>query len=535
MVDQLKEIPKKILEWWSKFEPKQKTLIISAAAGVLVAFAVLIWLLSRPQYTPLAVCETTKEAADITELLDGADPVIQYRVSEDGYRVDVLKEQISQANLLLGANNIPAAAYDLSNVTGGGMGTTESDKQKRYKEYLQSQMEVDLSAMENIDKATVQLNIPEDNGTLIATAEDSSAAIMITPNGEFTADHAAVVAQFVKAALGNEEIQKIVIMDNEGNLLFSGDESYSVTGNATNQLNVKQQTEIALQSEVRRVLLGTNEFDLVEVRPNLTLDFSTTERVKHDYTPAEGQSQGVLAHEELYNAESQGGNGGVPGTDSNGEDGTTHVIEDYDNQSSSVNEEVRDYLPNEEVTTTTIPPGLVDYNNSSLSIAAIRYRVIKEEDAKNQGLLDGITWDEYKLSNANRTKLDVDEDLVMMAANASGINAEAITFLAYEEPMFIDKEALDVEASDVIQIALIVIILALLAFVIIRGMRSENVEEVEEELSVESLLQSTPQAELENIELETKSETRKLIEKFVDDNPEAAALLLRNWLNEDWG
>lgn len=26
----------------------------------------------------------------------------------------------------------------------------------------------------------------------------------------------------------------------------------------------------------------------------------------------------------------------------------------------------------------------------------------------------------------------------------------------------------------------------------------------------------------------------KAIEKFVDENPEAVALLLRNWLNEDW-
>ena len=122
MVDQLKEIPKKkILEWWNKFEPKQKTLIISAAAGVLVAFAVLVWLLSRPQYVLLSVSETTKETADITTLLDGADPAIEYRVSTDGYRVEVLKEQLSQANLLLGANNIPAAAYDLSNVTSGGI------------------------------------------------------------------------------------------------------------------------------------------------------------------------------------------------------------------------------------------------------------------------------------------------------------------------------------------------------------------------------------------------------------------------------
>ena len=57
----------------------------------------------------------------------------------------------------------------------------------------------------------------------------------------------------------------------------------------------------------------------------------------------------------------------------------------------------------------------------------------------------------------------------------------------------------------------------------------------EEELSVESLLQSTPDETVEDIELESKSETRKMIEKFVDENPEAAANLLRNWLNEDWG
>ena len=28
--------------------------------------------------------------------------------------------------------------------------------------------------------------------------------------------------------------------------------------------------------------------------------------------------------------------------------------------------------------------------------------------------------------------------------------------------------------------------------------------------------------------------SRKAIEKFVDENPEAVALLLRNWLNDDW-
>ncbi len=39
---------------------------------------------------------------------------------------------------------------------------------------------------------------------------------------------------------------------------------------------------------------------------------------------------------------------------------------------------------------------------------------------------------------------------------------------------------------------------------------------------------------MEDIGFSEKSETRVMIEKFVDENPEAVASLLRNWLNEEW-
>ena len=532
MVDRLKEIPKKIMEWWNKFSSTQKTIIVSVAAGVIVAFAVLITLLTRPVYEILVTTDTTKEASEITEILSGDG--VNYKISDDGLQISVLKSQKSQATLLLGANNIPTQGYELSNVTSGGFSTTESDKQKQYKKYLESLMSTDLQAMANVKSARVQLNLPENDGTLLSKQEDSSAAIIIEPDGEFTGDNAATVAKFVKTALGNTDISKITIIDNEGNLLFSGEEEFSIAGTATSQMSVKQQTETLLQQEVKKVLIGTNEYDLIEVSTNLELDFSTTEKTEHNYTPADGQSQGVLSHEDTYAAESQGGHSGVPGTDSNGEDGTTYVIQDNDTSSSSETQESRDYLPNETITQTTIPAGLINYSRSSLSVAAIRYKVLKEEDARTQGLLDGISWDEYKLANAERVKIDTDEDLVNMVAKASGIAAENISFVSYEEPMFIDRERANVSATDVIQIVLIVVILGLLAFVILRSMRPETTEEVEEELSVETLLQSTPEAELEDIELEGKSETRKLIEKFVDENPESAAALLRNWLNEDW-
>ena len=129
MVDKLKELLNKVLEWWNKFSTKQKTFIISAGAGVILALAILITVLTRPQYTLLRDCETTKEASEIAELLDGEG--LDYQVSDDAYRITINTKQLSQANLLLAANNIQANAYTIDNVTSGGFSTTEADKQRR--------------------------------------------------------------------------------------------------------------------------------------------------------------------------------------------------------------------------------------------------------------------------------------------------------------------------------------------------------------------------------------------------------------------
>jgi flagellar M-ring protein FliF len=92
--------------------------------------------------------------------------------------------------------------------------------------------------------------------------------------------------------------------------------------------------------------------------------------------------------------------------------------------------------------------------------------------------------------------------------------------------------------SDILQIVLAVLIFALLGYVVFRSTRKTADEELEPELSVETLLESTQlSAEdeaLDDIGYSEKSETRILIEKFVDENPEAVALLLRNWLNDEW-
>lgn len=533
MIDKLKELWGKVLAWWNQFTSKQKTVIIGVAAAMVFAFAILIWVFSQPKFIEIRQCENTKEASEIVDILEGAE--IAYQTSTDGLLIMVQEKDVASAKLVLGASGIPSVGMTIDDVTNGGFSTTESDKQKRHVIFQQDELETIIESLDAVKKAQVKLSVPEQDGTLISSKQETSAAIFLELAGDFTEENAAYVARSVATSLGNTTTNNITILDTAGNLLFSGDSEISVGGLATSQLTARQQQEGQVINSVKRVLLGTGQFNAVEVACNLDIDFSSTSSQTQTYDAPDGRTEGMLSEETIYNAESTGQNGGIPGTDSNDEDKTTYQYKDFSDSSSTESEEHRKYLPNSYTESSDTPPGKINFAGSSATITAVRYNVINQDDAKKQGLLDGITWDEYKAANAEPTKLTVDQEYYSAVATATGMNEENITIMAYSRNEFIDSEGIGMSMADIVSVVLIVLILALLGFVVIRSMKSKNEVTDEEELSVETLLQSQPQAEVEDIELESKSETRKMIEKFVDDNPEAAANLLRNWLNEDWG
>ena len=538
MVDKVMDFGKKLFErikeWWNKFQPKQKTLIIGVMVVILLANAILVAVLTRKQYVKdFVVCESTKEASSVKELLDGQG--ILYNISSDGLRFDVLESQQSDANLLLGANNIPTAAYTIDDVLNGSFSTTEADKQKRYKLYLETQIEEDIKNMKAVKTASCQLTIPDDNGTLIAQNLETYASIFVEleDGANFTEENAAAIARMVATGLGNATTDNVAITDTNGKTWFPVEQTYSSIEKADNMMMLKQEAESLIKSEVRQVLFGTNQFNQIEVAINAAMDFSQKKITRHNYsTPDANHEQGLLASEEVYQSNASDGVGGVPGTDSNSE--TDMMISEQEGTNSSSYERKSKYLPNEEIIEEIGATGTVVYSDSTVSVAAVRYRVVREEDVRLQGLLDGITWEEYKLANNEKTKLEVDEDFVSMVANATGIPSKNVSFVAFEEVQFIDEMTEPVVVKDIVQIVLIIIILALLAFVVIMSLRTKKEVEEEEELAVEDLLQSNVE-ELEGIETEQKSEARKLIENFVEENPEAVATLLRNWLDEDWG
>jgi len=531
MQTKLKELQAKVLEWWNRYTTKQKTLIITISVGIIFALAVLVYIGSQPKYVRLRNCATAAEASQIKEALESAG--IESRVTSGGLCVDVDEKQVDAAELALGAAGITSSVPSLSEVLNGGFSTTDSDKQKLYIDHMQKELAANFESYKAVREAKVQINYPDRDGTLASTKQEAYCYILLELNGTFTAENAATMAKATAARLGNDTTENIVIVDVDGNLLFSGENDYTTTGQATSFLELNGQAESYIKSKVAQALIATGQYDMVEVAPYLKFDYSNYEKTEHNFEAPDGKDQGYIKHENIQESENSSGVGGFPGTDSNDEN--SYLWQDGSNTESSSSSIDREYLLNESMLKTMTPAGVIDYKNSSITVTAIQYNVIREELVESQGLLDGTTWDEYKLANDISAKIDVDSDLYSAVANATGMDASKITIVAYRENLFYDKEQKEINWNTVSSIIIILVILALLAIVILRSMRNSQDVEQEEELSIENLLQSTQEPELESINVDNKSEARKMIEKFVDENPDLAANLLRNWLNDDWG
>ena len=318
-------------------------------------------------------------------------------------------------------------------------------------------------------------------------------------------------------------------------LEHAGNNSTSGVG-MNSKLKYKSQIEATTSSSLLRNIVSTGLYDDAVITLNYELDWNTVNTIAKEYTAQEGREEGLYSHS--YEQESVGTNGasGTPGTTSNS--GTTYDITDGTTSTSTYTVKEYDYLPNELVTTTNTDPGAIVKNGSSIAVTLIKNVTYEETQAKKLGYLDGKDWDTFKSENSEPVTLNVDNSWVDIISKGTGIDPANISVVAYQKNSFQDKASSNIlsKASFWVQIVLAAAILGILVLVIIRSARPLTVEEKEPELSVEEMLASTRenQPSVDDIDLQEKSETRKAIEKFVDENPEAVALLLRNWLNEDW-
>lgn len=540
MMERLIAVKDKILEFWNKYTTKQKTVIVCVALTILFLIVLLSYFLTRPVYTELVTLSGETASSFDSELKSAG---IKFRKESDssGNTVfSVVQSSYSDAILLMGEKKVTAdEGMSWEDAFDDSLSDTQTERQTKQTLALQSSIRSGLLTFDGIEDATVYVNRPLDDGTIFGEGKQTSvsASLKLAANTEMNGDTATALAYYLANAVGNTNTDNIVITDTVGNLLYGAMEDNTLGGAISSSSDYVEKLRKTFEKNVTDMLLKAGYDDVQIGSANIQFNMDKVTELIKTYTANEGMDQGLYSSSYNYKSTGTSGTGGPPGTDSNGDE-TDTMIQDSGSTSSETILDKYNYLPNETVKNIEHEVGAVEREDSSIAIVLTQYNIVKEETLRDQGVLNDISFEDYVNQNSVATDLEVPAELVQLVAAATGIAENNISISLKQKPVYEARErgSFSDNVANYLMIILTVLIAGLLVFVIIRGTSPVEVTELEPELSVEDLLATTQEeASLEEIELGDKSETRILIEKFVDENPDAVASLLRNWINEEWG
>ncbi len=532
MQERLKELPKKFLEYWNKWTSKQKTIIISAVAVVIVMIAVLVMVLGRTKYTELSQFEDTKTASGVVSLL--RENSIETKLASDNLTVMVDEKMYMDAVMVVSVSDMVETGFSIDDLLNNDLTTTNKEYLTKSHLYVSTNIENYLiKYTPGVIDATVKYIPVDTTNSIINVNKTIPVSVILVTDDRFDKDSALGIATAVAAAIGNPNTDDVRIVDHAGNILFNGPEP-------VDEDEIDLTDTMAISEHMRKIYIDQvtgailmNNFTEVNVAPNLSVNYDKVKELFTEYFPLEGEIHGVLVEEHETSSEGENGYGDIPGTDSNDE--VDYYVTNGNEGTYETSTMDRFYQSSSSIKETVYASGTVDAELSSIAVTATRVIDRTEEQLELLGLLEDMTFDEYVLRNSEPIRTETKEELVSVISKATGIPEANIELITYDVYQYTARQEVARDWSFYLQILLAVILIAFLLFVVFRGMAPVEVTELEPELSVEQLLATTKENQsLEDVEFSEQSETRKMIEKFFEENPEAVAQLLRNWLNEDW-
>lgn len=522
----IKQMSDQVTERWNTLTKKQKAGIGLGIFGIIIAVMMLSILL-KPKYKKLFLNNVDPVViAKVAETLEEKN--IAYQIVDNSENIEVKEKQYQQALMYTASSGATETGLTLDELLTNDMSITNTQYDTKKKEYTKQTLQDTLEMIEGVKAARIELVIPEQKNTYLQSQAESSASVFLTLTKELSTQQCEGIATYISTAVQNLDTKNIVIIDDTGRTLYSGDEE-SVT-----MIGKQQEIKVTAENQLKQkvVELLDNIYDEVRISSNLILDFDQYQENNTQYSvQGEDDVRGIIATEKESSGSSNNqGAGGEPGTGTNGGNTPTYQTNGNSQQASKEEQKEIIYSPDKKETVLIKNLGDIDLKGSSLSVHLFNNRIYKEEQV-TPTLLD-MTWDEFKDKNSEQKVISVDEAIIESIQKATGI--QNISVNAYEKPIFLDQEEYVVNYKDYIPYLLLVLLLMGIVILILRFRKHDEVVEVEPELEVEDMLKTAKdQVALSEIEVKENLETKRQIDKFVDEKPEAVANLLRNWLTDD--
>lgn len=281
---------------------RRRGLVISLSVAVLASLLLLFWIL-KPSYRPLYSDLTWEEMAEIAEVLNQAG--IPTKIDESGRRILVPAGQVYKARMKLAAKGLPrepGVGWELFDRT--NLGVTDFVQKLNYRRSLEGELARTINQMDPVEVTRVHLVIPEETIFRENRREPTaSVTIRLKRGRRLTPEQVEGITYLVSSAVEGLNPENVTVLDSRGNILSIRKKPDPLARLTSSQLELQQAVEQYLVEKGQSLLDKRFGPGRSALQVSAFLDFTQYERSSEIYDP---DNPAVRSEEITTNAEQRG-------------------------------------------------------------------------------------------------------------------------------------------------------------------------------------------------------------------------------------
>ena len=275
MNERIERVVTSVKTTWESQDRKHRIVYIGLAAAILVIIIAAIIItanLNKKEYITIYQDLETTEAAEMVSLIQGMNYDVRLI---NGTDISVVRGTENDIVMQLAMQDYPKSGKNYALSTESGMFDTESENELSYQIDTQTRLEAQLSSMEHIAAADVNLAIPKHKNTVISSVREyPTASVILTLDGidKLSNKQITGIKNVVKMTVTGLTDDNVEIVDNYGiPQIIDLEADYDQVVQETKKFAFKTQLENDIRDKILFGLIGSYGEDGAYVAVNIGL------------------------------------------------------------------------------------------------------------------------------------------------------------------------------------------------------------------------------------------------------------------------
>jgi flagellar M-ring protein FliF len=300
-----------ITQFYQSLESRERFTFVAALSLTMIAMVAVLFWVNSEGYKPIYTSNDSSQVQSAKMALESAG--IPYKVSEDGFQLEVPIEHVGQARITTASVSTISGMEVLNSMK---LGASPQQERWIYLNALQGELTKTINSLDEVSASRVHI-VESETSDFLKRDEQSSASVTVKlhPGQQLNNAQIQGITSLVAGAVKNLKANQVVLVDESGALLTGNTEEDKALMGATTLLQSRMQHEQRFKRSILEHLtpiVGSS----TDVSVAVTVDVadSAVETNKMTYDP---NSQVTVSESIKESSSKEDTPVGIPGSQSN--------------------------------------------------------------------------------------------------------------------------------------------------------------------------------------------------------------------------